>query len=212
MKDNPRVLIVIGSPKNRASTSGFLAGYIKRKLEIKKVKVELKCAYSLLGSSKGINELFRLLKIADHLMVISPLYVDSLPWGLTKSLEEILKNKSRLMLHKKSISAIINCGFPEPEHNLLALDICRCFAQKAGMRWIGAVMIGNGEEVRGRDTHLIKSPQGDVKKALDVIADCIRRNDVFQIKHLTHKMILNCNELVLLNGINIMVQQNDNFN
>lgn len=178
MKNKRRVLIITGSPKKYASTSNSLARYVKKKIEEDWPGVELKSIYSLLESPKGIDELFRSLSIANHLMISTPTYLDSLPWGVIKIFEDIFKDKSKLMLNKKSMSAIINCGYPEPERNLVTLDICKCFAHKTGMKWLGAVLIGNGDLIGDRDIESVKFSKRSLRKDLDIFAHCICLNEV----------------------------------
>ena len=176
MENKQKILIITGSPRKDISVSHIFASYVKNRAERTGADVRLENLYSLLESPDGNGRLIRLLDLSDHLMVAFPLYIDCLPWAVTKAFEDIFAQKNRLAAGKKSMSAIINCGFPEAEHNVVAADICRCFAFKAGMEWLGAAMVGAGHLANDEHLKPIRFITRRLRKAFDIITDDICSN------------------------------------
>ncbi len=80
----------------------------------------------------------------DHLLLVFPLYVDSLP----VTLMELMKEMENYPFQKRpAIHVLINCGFLEPEQNLVALDIVRLFCKEQGFPFGMALCIGSGEAI-----------------------------------------------------------------
>jgi len=42
------------------------------------------------------------------------------------------------------LAVISNCGFPEAQHNNVAIAICRRFALASGLEWAGGLALGDG--------------------------------------------------------------------
>jgi hypothetical protein len=87
---------------------------------------------------------------------------------------EIITNarKDGELKYKPNLLAIINCGFPEPLHNNVAIDICKNFAIESKMNWLGGVGIGGGGAIDGRPL----SEVGNIKniiQGLNLISDSI---------------------------------------
>ena len=56
--------------------------------------------------------------------------------------EEQLKNTA--VPNNCTVYAIVNCGFYEGSQNVLALDIMKCWCEKAGFVWGGGLGVGGG--------------------------------------------------------------------
>jgi len=83
---------------------------------------------------------------ADLLLLVFPLYVDALPFLVTRALEVIADH--RRVTHQGlplRLSVLLNNGFPEAHHNTLALAICHRFSVQSGVRWAGGLAMGAGE-------------------------------------------------------------------
>ncbi len=139
-----QVLLINGSPKNKNSTSLMLGQYILRKLSKKNFKTDTIHLLSMLNNN--LDEIFEKISESDLLILSFPLYVDSLPSHVMKFFEVMSKNNLK---HQK-IMAIGNCGFPESFHIKTALKICKNFAEKKNLHWIGGLAIGAGPMFNGR--------------------------------------------------------------
>jgi len=149
MSQPGKVLLMVGSPKGEKSTSNSIASYISRKFSENHVEVEKTYIVKDIRSKKSIDRLILKINDSDILILVSPLYVDSIPAIAIKAMEKIHENKNN-SVEKKQMMAIFNCGFPEPHHNDLAIDMCKKFASLSGIMWAGSVTIGMGASLEGR--------------------------------------------------------------
>jgi hypothetical protein len=141
------VTTIIGSPKAKNSTSEallntFVAPFIEREIDVAAFK-----AHKVIRRDEEGQHLLDTLQHTDLLIIAFPLYVDALPYVLTRTLELIVSTPPS---HSPGLVCIANCGFPEAHHNSLALAICREFAHEAGFEWRGGIAIGEGGVISGK--------------------------------------------------------------
>ena len=90
------------------------------------------------------NELISEIGNSSDLIIMFPLYVDSLPVGLLDFLKYMEKNPPT---NKPAISILINCGFLEHEQNNIAIDMIKFYCRKNGFK-IGSILsLGSGEAI-----------------------------------------------------------------
>jgi multimeric flavodoxin WrbA len=142
-----RVLLVVGSPKiNSPSTSGVLGGYVLEQLQRQGWQGSSLTLRANTFKNEGKAEFIDAVDHADLLIFAFPLYIDALPFLMTKALEIIAAHLcSQPSTTPKRLFAIANNGFPEAHHNALALAICQRFARDTGMIWAGGLAMGAGE-------------------------------------------------------------------
>ena len=172
-----RALLVVGSPRGKASTSLALGSRLLRRLEAHGFVVEETAVAAVLGSSERRHALYRAADAADIVIVAFPLYVDQLPAPLIQTLELLADRRQGAMGATpwpgplvQRLVAVVQCGFPETHQNRPAVDIMRRYAKEAGFRWAGALALGMGGAVGRR---LPDKPRGmlrNVVKALDLAA------------------------------------------
>ncbi|MCI5130008.1 MAG: flavodoxin family protein [Candidatus Electrothrix sp. EH2] len=146
---NRTVLLLVGSPKlKKPSTSEVLGFSLLKKLEKRGWKTEsLTLSESILKGKEGQKVLFSAVKKAGIILLAFPLYIDTLPFLVIKTLELITRKKKEVMQPycEKYLLAIINNGFPEAYQNAPALSVCQNFALESGMIWAGGLAMGAGE-------------------------------------------------------------------
>lgn len=148
MIDN--ILFLIGSPKANHSTSESLGNYVVDQLEAIGKTVERKSAHKAMRSANLTQKFLDAYDNADLIIVSYPLYVDTLPYLLTKTFEVIADHRRENPAPKtQRIICIGNCGFPEATHVALSLDICRAFADEVGLVWYGGLALGMGGAING---------------------------------------------------------------
>lgn len=145
-----KVLLLVGSPKGEKSVSNNIASYILKKFNENGVEAEKIFIVKEVRTNEALNELVLQAIDAEILILVSPLYVDSIPAINIKVLEEFYKLKNDSYSKKQSFMTIFNCGFPEPHHNNLAIDMCKKFASDTGLEWMGGVTIGMGPSLEGK--------------------------------------------------------------
>ena len=179
-----RAVLVVGSPKTLSqSTSQVLGTYVLDGLRSRGWETEsLTLRPSLL---KGVGEASLLAPIdrADLVVLSFPLYVDALPYQMTRALELIAEHRLAVSVARRpALVAIANNGFPESYQNYLALAICRRFASAAGMSWAGGLAMGAGEAIGGGEALKARSilgvPSEHVLAALDATVGALAHGAV----------------------------------
>lgn len=169
-----RALLLVGSPKGKASSSYALGGYLVRKLEAGGMEVEEMTVHAALQSTENLHRLHKAVDSADLFVVAFPLYVDQLPAPLIQILELVAERRTGTfgvtpwagpLLQK--LAVIVQCGFPEARQNQPAVDIMRQFANQAGFEWAGALSMGMGGAVGRRPLEKAGGMLRNVVKALD---------------------------------------------
>jgi hypothetical protein len=83
--------------------------------------------------------------------LVFPLYVDALPYLVTKALAVIAAHRrANPKPSPQRLAAIVNSGFPETRQNAVALAICREFAAQSGLEWAGSLALGGGGVIGGQ--------------------------------------------------------------
>lgn len=168
-------LLIIGSPKtNEPSTSGAIGSFLLNRLEKVGWETESLMLRPRLNSPRGEEELLSAVHRAGLVVLVFPLYVDALPYLVTKALTVIAsQRKTHLEGSKQHFVAIVNSGFPETHQNSLALAICHQFAEQSGFTWAGALAFGAGGMIGGEPLTNPKrqgAPIGKVITALELTA------------------------------------------
>ena len=145
-----KVLLLIGSPKGEKSTSNGISSYLFKKFKENGVKAKKTYIIKAIRTKTGVHELKSLVYDSDIIILVSPLYIDSIPAITVKVMEEIYEHKNDTFRKKQMFMAIFNSGFPEPHQNDLAIDMCKKFASDTGMEWAGSVTIGMGSSLEGK--------------------------------------------------------------
>ena len=168
-----QVLLLIGSAKAAGrSTSEALARYLAGRFEGSGASVTM----LPVNRSRRVAEDARLLAAvdaADLFMVVTPLYVDSLPYLVTRSLEIVAGRRERR--DNQRFACLVNCGFPEATQCRTALAILECFARRAGFIWAGGLALGGGGSIDGRSLERLGGMTRNVRAALDEGADALLR-------------------------------------
>lgn len=81
------------------------------------------------------------LKECSDLLLVFPLYTDSLPSGLMEFLKAMLEQPTAPL----TVHVIINCGFREPHQNDVAIDMIRLFCKRGGHNLGSVLRMGCGE-------------------------------------------------------------------
>jgi len=145
MKKYENALLLVGSPKGSLSTSVSLGNSFTSRLEELGLSIDTEYLYKLIKKEDGQIKLLSKVEDADLIILAFPLYIDCLPAGVIKALELIAENRqSKSNLKNQGFVVIINCGFPETQHNNTAIAICKIFAREVGFEWKGALALGMG--------------------------------------------------------------------
>ena len=131
-----KIIIINGSPRASKSNSKEYAKLFKACW-----RNDTKGYDAINGKHK---EIFQEIEGAENLLLVFPLYADGLPVTLMRFLVELenYRLKKRPIIH-----VLINCGFFEPEQNLVAVDMVKLFCMQNNFHYGSTLCIGAGEAI-----------------------------------------------------------------
>jgi len=167
MNASRKALLLVGSPKPGDSTSGSLGGYLLEELEKRGLATETIRVTKAVRTEETMEELRAAAASADLIVLSFPLYVDSLPAPAIRALEVLAEPP----VGPAAFVAICQSGFPEVDHNEVAIEICRNFARDAGFEWAGGLVLAAGGMVGGQPLRKLQGMMRSAVKALDLTAE-----------------------------------------
>lgn len=131
-----KVMILNGSPRAPKSNS-------KKYSEIFMKYSRLQCDYFNITKTNHLKLIAEMEKYSD-VIIVFPLYADSLPVGLLNFLKNLEANFPK---NRPVISILINCGFLEYEQNCVAVSMIRYFCRHNNLPIGSVLMLGSGEAI-----------------------------------------------------------------
>jgi len=166
-----KIVAINGSPKASGSTSAKIIGQVEK---IMGEQIEVYRAAKLVSADTSRDIIAGMLD-ADVLMLVFPLYVDSLHASLIELLKRIeISANNRANLPR--VYTIVNCGFFESSQTALALEIVEHFANRAGLPWGYGLGVGGGPILSGLGESWEKGPAAIVHQALLALSAAMREN------------------------------------
>ena len=167
------VLLLIGSPKGTNSVSHSVGSYFSELLAASGAETKKIFIQPALKADPSGKELVSAFETADLILLVFPLYIDSLPHPVINALEILASKASRKSEGRKSLVTVSNSGFPEAGQNALALAMCRQFAKETGLAWKGGLALGGGQAVAGKDLKSGGRMVRHLQKAFQIAADAL---------------------------------------
>jgi len=168
-----KISVINGSPKMSGGISGLITNQMERHLN---VSFDVYHAIKLIKQIESQTEELAKILDCEVLLIIFPLYVDSLPAPLINLLGRIEKFSSDVSL-KPHVYAIVNCGFFEAKQNALALEMIRSFSLRAKLPWGYGIGIGGGGMLSSMGDNWSKGPASGIDKALNDMAISINSKE-----------------------------------
>lgn len=131
-----KIMILNGSPRAPKSNS-------KQYAELFSATCPMKTEYFNITKSNHLDLCHAMENYSDVLLVF-PLYADSIPVTLLNFLKAVEKNLPQC---RPTVSVLLNCGFMEPEQNDVAVQIVQLFCRKNGFSFGSVLKIGSGEAI-----------------------------------------------------------------
>jgi hypothetical protein len=168
-------LLLVGSAKPAGeSTSEALGGYLAGRLQENGIAIATMHVARALRTEARTAGLLAAVDAAGILILAFPLYVDGLPYLVTRALERIAAHRQAQPAPRPALFlAIANCGFPEARHNEMALAMCEQFAHAGGFVWAGGLGMGAGGVISGQPLAQRGGMAHDVIAALDLAATAL---------------------------------------
>lgn len=141
------MLIINASPRKNGTSSSFSKS-LKLIADSKAISTDQISTIDFLNCKYELSFIGDLIKKADIFAIITPLYIDTLPYPLIYFLEEI-STKFTEELKYKSIFVISQSGFPDPMVMDTVLNSTELFALQHQMQYLGGIRYGGGVMING---------------------------------------------------------------
>lgn len=141
------ILYINGSSRKNGTSSSF----IKSLTELSKLKdceVNELSSIDYVGDKYNKEKLHQVLKNSDTIAIVTPLYIDTLPYSLIYFLEQVSLNYSDILIGK-NLFVIGQSGFPDPMVLDQVVLSCELFAQEHNMNFLGGIRYGGGVMING---------------------------------------------------------------
>ncbi len=173
-----KFILLSGSPRGKQSTSYSILHYLKSQLKVKHTEYEILMLHKILRKESEIDKLLVNLDSTDYVILAAPLYVDSLPSHAIKFLQQIVDYRKKVTSSRRpKFIAIINSGFPEKNHNTLAIEICKKFSDDADFEWTGGLPYGGGAIIDGTPLESAGFRGRHARQAIEILAESILRGE-----------------------------------
>ena len=143
-----KIIWINGSPKSdKESCSHKMIQYFSKALED---SYDLSSEYSALKlclKPTLLDAHFSEVLNADTLVIVSPLYADSMPSSVLDYLHKLecfTKSHPELVTQPLKVYGFINCGFLGGHKNFIALEILENFTSRIHFTWCGGLGVGSG--------------------------------------------------------------------
>ncbi|MCR6544155.1 NAD(P)H-dependent oxidoreductase [Dehalobacterium formicoaceticum] len=142
-----KILLLNGSPRKKGTSFSF-ARTIKILTEKQGHEGDIIHIIDYFNQKKDFSDLKVIIPQYDIIGLITPLYVDTLPYPVIWFLEELTWQASDLLRNKRFF-ALGQCGFPNVKLCESLLESCRFFAEETEMKWLGGLGYGGGSIIDG---------------------------------------------------------------
>ena len=167
------IVILIGSPKAENSTSNLISQNLEKKL------ASYHLDFSKLYLFKELHNETTLLEkvaVADTLILISPVYGNSVSSTVLQFFELASRHKETLNLKSKQFFAITSAGFVDIKEGKAHLNTCKLFSEAMNFSWLGGITATPGPLIEGEDLGKLFTNLGT---SLDLIAKSLSQNTAF---------------------------------
>ncbi len=170
------VIIINGSPRAKKSNSKHYASIFSEYYKGNTNTFEI--------SKNNHKEICNNIEGHTNILFVFPLYADSIPVTLLNFLKVLESNPQKV---KPVVNVMINCGFIEPEQNLVCIDMIKLFCKRNGYDFGSVLSIGGGEAIL--DTPFKGILKWKVKKLANAIYNN-KRESLSVTMPMTKKMYL----------------------
>ncbi|MDR0849318.1 MAG: hypothetical protein LBN10_09850 [Propionibacteriaceae bacterium] len=164
-----KITIINGSPKARGSASELIIKAFQSKLG---PNAECTVCHAALWAGPKVVETATM---SDAIVLVFPLYVDSIPSHLLRLLDTQGGALSAAAPGAK-VYAVVNNGFYEGRQNAVALEILRNFCARYGLTWGQGLGVGAGGVITA--VPMDSWPLRPLDKALDDFADAVAKGAI----------------------------------
>lgn len=171
------MLLINGSSRKNGTSASFSMS-LKNIAQKKEIYVEEIAAIDYLNNKYEPSYIDNVISTADIIGIITPLYIDTLPYSLIYFLEEIAVN-NRQALKKKAIYVIAQSGFPNPKVMDPIVSSIELFALENDMVFLGGIRYGGGVIINGAKVESLGKRGNYILKNFDImLTDIIKLSPI----------------------------------
>lgn len=176
-----KIVFLNGSPRpDHESCSHKMIQYFSKALEAHYDSFVEAQALKLCLKTEILEQHFQETLSADVLLIVSPLYVDSMPSSVLdylRNFECFIKEHPELLTHSLKVYGFINCGFLGGYQNTIALEILENFALRCNFIWCGGLGVGSGAMLAGTLDSVPREAkmQQPIYAGLDGLIDALKK-------------------------------------
>ena len=154
-----QLLAINGSPRGKKSNSRILLESI-----LNGANTIENCSSNMiyLNNVSFYEERLATISEADLILLVFPLYTDSLP-GIVMKFIETLQNNREYIAHKK-FGFIVQSGFPERHHSVFIQKYLIKLAKKLDCIYIGSAILGGVEGIQSSSDEELEKYQNILRK------------------------------------------------
>jgi multimeric flavodoxin WrbA len=167
IRSGPVLLVAAANfPK---SNSRAIMDYVAQRVTGKGIQcasLDLQASGLLKGNPESLIEAVR---SASRVLIINPLYHDTLSYAATLALEQMAARRADLPA-AVPFGAIVHSGYPEPVHTRTAVAVLRRFATEMGWPWMGALTAGATSPIAGEPLEKAGFLTRNLRRGVDIAA------------------------------------------
>ena len=173
-----KMLVLNGSPR-REKTSYRFAQAIEKQAASRGVEVEINHILDVYHSPKKLAEVIKKMENSDYLGLVTPLYVDYLPYPVLWFMEECIKQDINVKAGA-TFFAVAQCGFPDVRLLNPILGACEIFAKKMKRKWAGGIGYGGGAILDGIPMEKLGKKGEKIVHAFSMMVEDILNDQAFR--------------------------------
>lgn len=173
--DSKKMILFNGSPR-RKKTSFSFARTVRKLAEGEGNTAEIINIIDFYDGKRNFNDLKDIISHCNIIGLVTPLYVDTLPYIAIWFLEE-LASQLKDELEGKSFFAIGQCGFPDIKLVEPLIESCKCFSHSTQMKWLGGLSYGGGAILDGALMEDLGSKGEKITSGLKVALESIVKGE-----------------------------------
>lgn len=142
-----KMILLNGSPRKQKTSYRFSQS-IQKEAQDRGLDAEIYHVIDAFRSEEKMEEILIAMHAADYLGLVTPMYVDYLPYPVVWFMEESVK-RSLEIKPKATFFAVAQCGFPDVTLLDPVLGACQIYSKKMHREWAGGISYGGGAILDG---------------------------------------------------------------
>ncbi|MBE6024953.1 MAG: NAD(P)H-dependent oxidoreductase [Cellulosilyticum sp.] len=164
------LLILIGSPKAKNSTSNLISKNLEKKLTSYNLNFSKLYLFTELHHE---DVLLEKLAAADTLILISPVYENSVPSTVLQFFELAAQHKEKLAIQNKLFFTITLTGFADTAAGKTTINSCKLFSETMHFSWLGGITTSPSALIEDED---LGKMYAGLNTSLDLFAKSLSQN------------------------------------